>query len=311
MKLHPPVTVKELAAEFHARVIGDENQLISGLNEINNTKSGDLTFVDHEKYYQKALASNASVIIINKEVTPPSGKTLIVSDNPFVIYNELAKRYQPFCFSQKAIADSAAIGAGTQIFPNVFIGENVRIGSNCIIYPGVVIYAYCAIGDNVIIHGNTTIGSDAFYYKKDSSGYNKMHTAGRAVIESNVEIGSNCTIDAGVSDETRIGEGTKIDSQVHIGHDVKVGKQCIFAAHVGIAGNTVIGNGVTLWGKVGVNKNITIGDNAVVMATSAVPKSLEGGKTYLGIPVNEVRAAAKELILIKKLPEMWEKIKNL
>jgi UDP-3-O-[3-hydroxymyristoyl] glucosamine N-acyltransferase len=311
MKLHPQITVKELAALYDAKVIGDENLVISGLNEINNTKAGDITFVDHEKYYQKALESNASVVIINKEVAATAGKTLIVSDNPFLIYNELAKKYQPFSFSQKATADSAVIGAGTKIFPNVFIGEHVRIGANCIIYPGVVIYAYSEIGDNVIIHANTTIGSDAFYYKKDSNGYNKMHTAGKAVLENNVEIGSNCTIDAGVSDVTRIGEGTKIDSQVHIGHDVKVGKHCIFAAHVGIAGNTVIGNGVTLWGKVGVNKNITIGDNAVVMATSAVPKSLEGGKTYLGIPVNEVRAAAKELILIKKLPEMWEKIKNL
>ncbi len=311
MNLYPPITVKEIAARYNAKVIGDENQVITGLNEINNTKAGDITFVDHEKYYTKALESNASIIIINKEVPQPNAKALIVHENPFLIYNELAKEYQPFCFAAKAIAENALIGEGTKIFPNVFVGDNVRIGKNCIIYPGVVIYPYSEIFDDVIIHANTSIGSDAFYYKKDSSGYNKMHTAGKAVIESKVEIGSNCTIDAGVSDETRIGEGTKIDSQVHVGHDVKVGKNCIFAAHVGIAGNTTIGNNVTLWGKVGVNKNITIGDGAIVMATSAVPKSLEGGKTYLGIPVNEVRAAAKELILIKKLPEMWEKFKNL
>ena len=162
-----------------------------------------------------------------------------------------------------------------------------------------------------MIHANTTIGGDAFYYKRQHGHYDKMHSAGKVVLQDNVEIGAGCTIDAGVSSDTTIGKGTKLDSQVHIGHDVKVGEDCILAAQVGIAGNTKIGNRVTLYGKVAVNKNIEIGDDATVMAMSAVPSSIEGGKTYIGYPVVEAPAFARQVAMIKKLPELWEKLKNL
>ena len=311
MKLNQTVTAKEIAALTKSELIGNESLRVYGLNEIHNVEEGDITFVDHEKYYDFTLKSKATFIIINKKLEAPEGKVLFYHPQPFVAYNLLAQKFKPELHSEKNIAASAKIGEGTFIYPNAFVGAEVSIGRNCIVHPNATIYAYTQIGDNVIIHANTTIGSDAFYYKRQKTHYDKMHTAGRVVIADDVEIGAGSTIDAGVSSDTVIGKGTKLDSQVHIGHDVKIGEHCILAAQVGIAGNTKIGNRVTLYGKVAVNKNITIGDDTIVMATSAVPNNLEGGKTYIGYPAVEARAFAKQVAVIKKLPELWEKLKNL
>lgn len=311
MKFPKPVTAGELAAWTNSEIIGDAGALVTGLNEIHNVEAGDISFVDHEKYYDFTLRSAASFVIINKKIEAPEGKTLLYNENPFVAYNLIAQKFQPTLRQDKNIGTTAKIGEGTFVFPNAFIGEQVVIGKNCVIHANATIYPYTVIGDNVIIHANTTIGADAFYYKKQKTHYDKMHNAGRVVIEDNVEIGPGCTIDAGVSSDTRIGKGTKLDSQVHLGHDVKIGENCILAAQVGIAGNTKVGNWVTLYGKAAINKNIEIGDHAVVMATTAVPSSLEGGKTYLGIPAVEARIFARQAAIIKKLPELWDKLKNL
>ncbi len=311
MKLLQPVSALQIASWTNSELIGDANALVTGLNEIHNVEEGDITFVDHEKYYDFTLRSKAGFIIINKKLEPIPGKVLFYCEKPFEAYNALAQKFKPELRSAQNIASSAQIGEGTYVYPNAFIGDNVKIGTNCIIHPNATIYAYTQIGNNVIIHANTTIGGDAFYYKRQKTGYDKMHSAGRVVIADDVEIGAGTTIDAGVSSDTFIGKGTKLDDQVHIGHDVKIGEHCIIAAQVGIAGNTKIGNGVTLYGKVAVNKNITIGNGAIVMATSAVPNNLEGGKTYIGYPAVEARTFAKQVAIIKKLPELWEKLKNL
>jgi UDP-3-O-[3-hydroxymyristoyl] glucosamine N-acyltransferase len=195
----------------------------------------------------------------------------------------------------------------------VFIGNHVAIGSNCIVHPNVSIMDHCIIGNNVIIQAGTTIGSDAFYYntKKDRDvWYKKMPNCGRVLIADDVEIGAGCTIDRGVSHDTVIGKGTKIDNMVHIGHDTIVGENCLFAAQVGIAGATTIGNGVILWGQVGVSKTITIGDNAVLMAQSGTAKSLDANKSYFGSPAEDAREKMKELVWIKRIPELWEKFRK-
>lgn len=311
MKFNNPIPVKQLAEWTNSEIIGDINNTATGLNEIHNVQAGDITFVDHEKYYAFTLNSAATIIFINKREEAPAGKTLLLVKDPFTAYNDIAMRFQPSLKSTAVVSGGATIGEGTFIYPNAFVGDKVTIGKNCIIYPNVTIYPYTQIGDNVIIHANTTIGADAFYFKGRGTHFEKMHTAGNVVIENNVEIGANCTIDAGVSSSTIIGEGTKIDSHVHIGHDVKVGKHCIFAAQVGIGGNTKIGNFVTLYGKVGVNKNIEIGDKALVQPNSGVWKSLDGGKTYFGSPAEEMRAAARHVALIKRLPEIWDKVKGM
>jgi UDP-3-O-[3-hydroxymyristoyl] glucosamine N-acyltransferase len=198
--------------------------------------------------------------------------------------------------------------------PNVFIGRHVTIGSNCVIYPNVSILDYTEIGDNVVIQAGSVIGSDAFYYntKKDREvWYKRMQSCGNVIIEDNVEIGAGCTIDRGVTATTRIGNGTKLDNMVHIGHDTEVGRNCLFAAQVGIAGGTTIEDGVILWGQVGVSKTLTIGKNAVVLAQSGVGWSLEGGKTYFGSPCEEALVKKKELVWVKRIPEIWEKLKGL
>jgi UDP-3-O-[3-hydroxymyristoyl] glucosamine N-acyltransferase len=311
MKFEKPLPVQQLAELTGSEIIGDKNLLVTGLNEIHNVEQGDVTFVDHEKYYDFTLKSAASFIIINKKTEAPAGKVLLYNTNPFLAYNLLALKLKPELRSDKHIGTTATIGEGTFVYPGAFIGDAVKIGKNCVIHPHVTIYPYTEIGDNVIIHGNSTIGSDAFYYKRHSTHYDKMHTAGKVVIASDVEIGAGCTIDAGVSSDTFIGKGTKIDDQVHLGHDVKIGEHCIIAGQVGIAGNTVVGNWVTIYGKAAINKNITIGDRAVIMATSSVAKSLEAGKTYLGIPAVEARAFAKQAAIVKMLPELWEKLRKL
>ena len=311
MQLTQAVTAAQIAEWTHAELIGTATQPVLGINEIHNVQAGDLTFVDHPKYYEFTLKSAATVILINQKMEAPQGKTLLYHPQPFEAYNQLAQKFKPELRSQAAIAPGATIHASTFIYPNAVIGEGVTIGANCVIHPNATIYPYTVIGNNVIVHANTTIGADAFYYKKQAHGYDKMHSAGRVVIADDVEIGPGCTIDAGVSSDTYIGRGTKLDSQVHIGHDVKIGEHCILAAQVGIAGNTKIGNRVILYGKVAVNKNITIADDTTVMAMSAVPNNLEGGKTYIGYPVVEARTFARQVAIIKKLPELWDKLKQL
>jgi UDP-3-O-[3-hydroxymyristoyl] glucosamine N-acyltransferase len=166
MKFKEAIPLSQIAEWTQCEVIGPADALVTGLNEIHNVQHGDITFVDHEKYYDFTLRSSASFIIINKKLDAPQGKALLYTDNPFKVYNELAQRFKPDVFAQQAVSGSAVIGTDTYIYPNAFIGEFVKIGKNCVIHPNVTIYNYSEIGDNVTIHANTTIGSDAFYYKR-------------------------------------------------------------------------------------------------------------------------------------------------
>lgn len=312
MKFPSPVSVQWIASFLEARLTGDVNGQATGINEIHKVEKGDLVFVDHPKYYDKCINSAASYIIINKEVDQlPEGKALLVVDQPFEAYLKIVRHFRPFEPAEKMISDTAIIGKNTYIAPGVFIGHHVVIGDNCFIHPHVSILEHCVIGNNVIIQSGTVIGSDAFYYnsKKDRElWYKKMESCGRVVLEDGVEIGANCTIDRGVSHDTRIGAGTKMDNLVHIGHDTVTGKNCLFAGQVGIAGAVDIGNGVILWGQVGVSKTLSIGDNAVVLAQSGVPSSLEAGKVYFGYPAEDAAVKKREIVWIKRIPELWKKV---
>jgi len=308
MKLDPPIKLSELAGLIEVKIVGNPDQMVGGINEVHAVEDGDLVFVDHEKYYEKALSSAAAIVLIDKEVECPKGKTLLISADPFTDYNTLTRHFSPFKASDKPISDSAELGPNTTIMPNVFIGNSVTIGSNCLIHPNVSIYDDCLIGDNVIIHSNAVIGGDAFYYQKREGKHVKMHTCGRVVIEDNVEIGSCSNIDKGVSGDTRIGDGTKIDSHVHIGHDTLIGKNCLFAAHVGISGAVIIEDNVTLWGQAGIPSGVVIGEGAVVLAQSGVTKSLEGNKIYFGSPAGDNREKLRELAMLRKLPKIIESL---
>ncbi|WP_010253759.1 UDP-3-O-(3-hydroxymyristoyl)glucosamine N-acyltransferase [Myroides injenensis] len=293
------------------KFVGDPNFPVYGINEIHVVQEGEVVFVDHPKYYDKALNSYASIVLINKEVECPEGKALLISEDPFRDFNKLSKYFNPFTPAKKAVADSAKIGEGTIIQPNVFIGNDVVIGKNCVIHPNVVLYDGTIIGDNVVIHAGAILGADAFYYKKRPEGFDPLVSCGRVVIEDNVGIGAACTIDRGVTGDTTIKEGAKIDNQVHIGHDTVVGSRSLIAAQCGIAGCVVIEDEVTLWGQVGTTSGITIGSKAVVLAQSGVSKSLAGGKVYFGYPAEESREKLKQLAYIKRIPEIMEKVKTL
>ena len=314
MQFPSPVSVSWIADFIDAKITGNKNSSASGINEIHKVKNGDIVFVDHPKYYDACLNSAATCIIINTDVPIPEGKTLFVVEDPFEAYLKIVDHFRPFVPSEKMISDSAKVGKGCTIMPNVFLGNNVVVGDGCIIHPNVIIYDDCIIGNHAEIHSGTVIGSDAFYFntkKNREHWFKKMKSCGIVEIGNNVEIGANCTIDRGVSDSTHIGSGTKMDNLIHIGHDVVIGKNCLIAAQVGIAGGTVLGDGVTLWGQVGVNKTISIGDNAVVMGQSGVTSSIGPNKTYWGTPIQEFYNKRKELVMIKRLPEIWEKIKSI
>jgi UDP-3-O-[3-hydroxymyristoyl] glucosamine N-acyltransferase len=311
MKISPAQTLEQIAAIIGATFDGDPKHQVTGLNEIHRVVSGDIVFVDHPKYYDKALQSNATTIIINKKVPCPKGKALLFCDDPFSAYIKIIKHFHPDDFSQKEmISPTAKIGKNTSIMPGVFIGKNVVVGDNCVIHPNVSIYDETVIGNNVTIHSGTVIGSDAFYFKRRPELFDKMVSCGNVVIEDDVEIGAACTIDRGVSDTTRIGAGSKLDNQVHVGHDTQIGKMCLFAAQVGIAGVVTIEDNVTLWGQVGVPSNIHIGKGAVLLGQSAPSKSLEGGKSYLGSPAGDAKDKMREIITLKKITEEMAKKEN-
>jgi UDP-3-O-[3-hydroxymyristoyl] glucosamine N-acyltransferase len=311
MKFDKPKTLKEISEIINAPFEGDASFPVLGINEIHMVEPGDLTFVDHPKYYDKALQSKATAILINKKVTRPEGKALIFSDDPFSDYMFLVRKFRPFEPAVKLISDSAEIGEGTIIQPGTFIGNHVTIGKNCIIHSNVSIYDHCILGDNVIVHSGSVIGSDAFYFQRRKDKTIKFESCGRVVINDHVEIGANCTIDKGVSGDTIIDEYTKFDNHIQIGHDTYVGKRCLFASAVLVAGVTRIEDDVILWGQVVVNKDVVVGKGAIVLATAGIDKSIEGNKIYYGAPAEEARKKWRELALIRKLPEMFDKLNKL
>lgn len=310
MKFFQPQTLKQIALILNCDYVGDENFPVLGMNEIHVVKSGDIVFVDHPKYYDKALKSDATIILINKIVKCPQGKALLISDNPFDDFNKLTKYFKPFVSSSVSINPDTIIGLDTKIQPNVFIGPNVKIGNNCIIHPNVTIISDTNIGNNVEIGSGTIIGGDAFYYKKKKNGYDKLISGGGVTIGDNVHIGSSCTIDRGVTSKTTINFGTKLDNQIQIGHDTIIGKNCLIASQTGIAGCCVIEDDVTIWGQVGTNSGITIGSNSTILGQTGVTKSVVGNKTYFGTPIEESRLKLKELAILRKLPQIVEKLKE-
>ena len=284
--------------------------LVLGMNEIHVVEPGDIVFVDHPKYYDKALESAATIVLINKEVECPKGKALLISDDPFRDFNILTLHFKPFHSSTASISPSAKIGENTIIQPNCFIGNHVVIGSNCIIHANVSIYDNTVIGDYVTIHSGTIIGADAFYYKNRPEGFDKLLSGGRVLIKDHVDIGASCTIDKGVSGDTTIGEGTKLDNQVQIAHDTLIGKKCLIASQVGIAGCVVVEDEVTLWGQVGVKSGIIIAKGTEIFAQSGLGHSTDENKSYFGSPAVEAREKFKEMAYIRKIPELLELLKR-
>lgn len=303
-----PTSLKEIASIIGSKYIGADDHMITGFNEIHRVAKGDVVFVDHPKYYDKALNSEATTIIINKEVDCPKGKALIIHNEPFTAFNQLTLHFQPKNYSKEHTSKSTKIGKDPIIMPGVSIGNNVTIGDHVILHPNVVIYDHTIIGNNVQIHAGAIIGSDSFYFKDRKTSFEPLNCCGNVIIHDNVVIGANCTIDRGVTESTIIGKHTIIDNLVHIGHDVHIGEMCLFAAQVGIAGCTTIGNNVKVWGQVGITSNANIPDNVVLYAQSGVTGDLESGKTYFGSPAGEAKEKMREIFALKQLPDLIKKL---
>jgi UDP-3-O-[3-hydroxymyristoyl] glucosamine N-acyltransferase len=309
MKFSQKHTLLQIATIINSKYVGDDDFPVFGMNEIHVVTKGDIVFVDHPKYYEAALNSAATVVLINKNVDCPEGKALLISDDPFRDFNKLTNFFKPFEKANELISITSKIGLNTVVQPNTFIGNNVVIGDNCLIHANVSIYDNTIIGNNVTIHSGTVLGGDAFYYKNRSDYRDKLISGGNVIIEDNVDIGASCTIDRGVTASTTIGAGSKLDNQVQIGHDTVIGKKCLFASQVGVAGCVIVEDEVILWGQVGVKSGIVIARGTEIFAQSGLGHSTEENKKYFGSPAVEARDRFKEMAYIKKIPDIIKKIK--
>ncbi len=286
-----PYTLAALARRYGAAYEGPAELILTGINEIHKVQAGDLTFADIDKYAGRALRSAASAVILPAlPAKRPAGKGVLVAADPFALYNRIIKDHLPYGFSFEG---KASVGPGTRIHPGAVIADDVVIGENCIIYPNVTVYPGVRLGSRVIVHAGAVLGGDALYYKRYSDRYEKMISAGRLLIEDDVEIGALCSIDRGVSGDTVIGEGTKIDAHVHVGHGTTIGRRVLIVAHTAIGGKSVIGDNVTLLGQVGVAKETVIEDGVTVLSRSGVHGRLRAGKTYWGSPAMEASEARR------------------
>ncbi|QNS41338.1 UDP-3-O-(3-hydroxymyristoyl)glucosamine N-acyltransferase [Chryseobacterium manosquense] len=300
MTFKKPQTLQSIAEIIGAKMIGEADFPVLGTNEIHMVKNGEIVFVNHPKYYDKALNSDATIILIDKEVACPEGKALLISEDPFRDFNKINTHFTRIYNFTEELHD-LEMGEGTFVHSSVVIGNEVKIGKNCHIFPNVVIGDRTVIGDNVIIQSGTVLGGDAFYYRKLNGNFDRLISVGNVVIENNVEIGNNCTIDRGVTDSTIIGEGSILDNLIQIGHDTIIGKRCLIASQTGIAGCCIIEDEVTVWGQVGMASGNRVGKGAVLLGKTGVNKDLEGGKTYFGQLAEEFREYLRKEVILKNL----------
>jgi UDP-3-O-[3-hydroxymyristoyl] glucosamine N-acyltransferase len=330
-------TVKKIAGLVDGEVVGDGSIKISGASGIKEAKQGDITFLANPKYFSLMENTKASAIIVPRELkNRPMDRTVIVADNPSIAFarfveilapNEVVKpqgisplavigknvrrgknvAIQPFV----VIEDNVQIGDNAVVYSGVYIGHHTSIGKNVIIYPNVSVREYTTIGDRVIIHSGTVIGSDGFGFATVKGVHHRIPQIGTVVIEDDVEIGSNVTIDRARFDKTLIGRGTKIDNLVQIAHNVCVGENSVIVAQTGISGSVQIGSNVTLAGQSGVIGHIKIGDNVVVAARSGVTKSIEDNMCVSGFPARSHNEEKRIKASIQRLPKMYSKISDL
>ncbi|MBM4053268.1 MAG: UDP-3-O-(3-hydroxymyristoyl)glucosamine N-acyltransferase [Planctomycetes bacterium] len=328
-------TLQELADYVGGKVVGDPNTIINGIMGIDEATEGHITFVSNEKYVKKINSTRASAVIVSPKLTDIK-KNLLVCNNPYLAFAkivelllykkpEYVKGIDPTAriaesvkigqdvsiHTYSTIEKNTSIGERVVIFPGVFIGENCTIGDDTVLHANVVIYPDTIIGKRVTIHSNTVIGSSGFGYAPDGQSYFKIPQVGTAVIEDDVDIGANTTINRAALGQTIIRRGTKIDSQVVISHNVEVGEDSLIVSQVGIAGTAKIGKHVTLAGGVGIIGHITVGDNVTVGGRSGVAQDLPANGTYLGTPALPIQKMRRCYVIIEKLPEMKDHIKSL
>lgn len=329
----------QIALIVNGKVEGDASVSVSSFGKIEEAKQGQLSFLANPKYEDYLYSSKASVIIINEsyELKQPVTATLIRVADAYTAFATLLSKYQEIIQQQLTgiqepsyiaktasygenifigafayIGENVKLGDNTKIYPNAYIGNNVTIGSNSIIHPGVKIYHDCKVGNHVSIHAGTVIGSDGFGFAPQADGsFKKVPQIGNVVIEDNVEIGANATIDRATIGSTLIKSGAKLDNLIQIAHNVEVGNSSVIAAQAGVSGSTKIGNGVMIGGQAGIVGHIQLGDGAKVNAQSGVSKSIEAGKAVTGSPAYDYTSALRSQAVNRKLPELEKRVKEL
>ena len=332
----PLLSLKEIAEKIGGELRGDPSIKISNTAEIEKAKPGEITFLANPKYLSKLATTQASAVIVDHRVTNlPNLPCIIVPDAYFAFMQTLLMFNQPRQMlatgvHKTAVVHSTAklgknvkigagvyigaeveVGDGTEIFPNCVVLDGAKIGANCRLYPLVSIREDCMIGDRVIIHNGAVIGSDGFGFAPHEGKFHKIPQVGKVVIESDVEIGANCTIDRATLGETRICSGTKLDNLVHIAHNVTVGPHSVIAAQTGISGSTKIGAHNMIGGQVGIVGHITIGNGVQIAAQSGVSKSIEDGQIVFGTPARPIMKMKRIEATLDHLPEMRKKIRQL
>lgn len=329
------ITVADIAQFIHGEVIGDSSVEVTGCSGIQEARPGNITFLVGDKYLDQAAASQASVIIIPRQMSLP-GKTVIKADHPSLAFTKVLTHFflQPYQHPEgidptaiispdarvhetavvgpyTIIEAGAVIGPGAVIYGQCYVGRETVVGEKTLIYPSVVLREQTVIGKHVIIHSGTVIGCDGYGYVTVDGKHAKIPQIGIVVVEDDVEIGANVTIDRARFDKTVIGEGTKIDNLVHIAHNVIIGKHCLIVAQVGISGSTRVGNYVVLAGQVGVVGHLTIGDGAVVAAQSGISKSIKPGEQVFGTPAQPIKQAFRTNAHVQRLDHYVDTIREL
>ena len=330
---------KDIADYLKGQVVGNGDVEVTSISKIEEGKPGTLTFLANPKYENYIYTTNASIILVNGDFIPKSElkATLIKVRDAYQAFASLLELYvrtksksltgieQPCYLHESAvigkdiylgaftyIGKNAKIGNGVKLFPHVYIGENVIIGDNCILYSGSKIYENCIIGDNCILHAGSVVGSDGFGFAPQADGsYKKIPQIGNVIIEDNVEIGANSTIDCGTMDATIIRKGVKIDNLVQIAHNCEIGENTVIVAQTGIAGSTKVGKNCKFGGQVGIAGHISIGDNVQIGAQSGVTKSIKDNCIVLGMPAMNYKDALKTYTIFRNLPKLREELNQL
>lgn len=329
----PQFTASELADRLQGQVIGDANVVLTGFAPADTARPGDLTFAENERFLARAETSAAAAVLVAAEV--PSSKTLIRVANARIAYARVLPlffpepAYAPGVHPTAVVAASATVPATAYLGPHVVVGERVRLGERVMLEAGVCLGADCQIGDDshlfprvtlypgaqvgqrVRIHAGAVIGSDGYGYVFDNGVHRKVPQVGTVIVQDDVEIGANVTIDRGALGSTVVGRGTKIDNLVQIGHNVVLGEHCLLVAQVGIAGSTRVGNLVTMAGQAGVAGHLKIGDRVVIAAQSGVMNDIPAGEKWLGAPARPATQMKRLLLATEKLPDLLKRVAQL
>lgn len=334
MKITPEV----IASLTGGKIEGDKDREITGFAKIEEAKKGDISFIANPKYSHYAAATEAAALLVSEGFEAPAGvkATLIRVKDPYATLALLLQQFtrkerktgieQPSHIGEGVIigkdayigafayiADGAVIGDNVSIYPNSYVGEGVEIGDDSILYPNTTVYAGCRIGKRCILHSGSVVGADGFGFAPEGDEYRKIPQIGVVVVEDDVEIGANTTVDRATMGETRIGKGTKLDNLIQVAHNVVLGKNNVIAAQAGIAGSTKIGDSNRIGGQVGIAGHIKFGNRCEVGAQSGINKGYRDGARIIGYPATDIATFAKSAVLIRKLPDLFkelEAIKN-